>query len=224
MSEDDIAKEVPSQRTIYYYLEAGTLKVADGRLFYAPRPRKHHVKPLQYGKVCPGNRRIEERPSAVEDREEFGHWEMDSVVSCRDGMGGLLVLIERKTRLFLIRPLKAISQEAVIQKLKEIMTEDCMKKVLSVTTDNGCEFIDQEALDKVFQAHTYYTHAYASWENGSVENANRMIRRWYPKGCDFSRISTTAVKLLQDNINKIVRPISLKGLNASQAFEAAVVA
>ncbi|MBQ6339831.1 MAG: IS30 family transposase, partial [Kiritimatiellae bacterium] len=58
-------------------------------------------------------------------------------------------------------------------------------KVLSITTDNGCEFLDPDKIKAAVGCNVYYTRAYASWEKGSVENCNRFVRRWYPKGTDF---------------------------------------
>ena len=147
---------------------------------------------------------------------------MDSIVSGVHGKGGLLVLIERQTRFYLIAKLRRISQLEVVRTLRGLIRSGQMKKVLSITTDNGCEFLDSMRIEALFSKinallKVYYTHAYAAWEKGSVENANRHVRRWYPKGSDFSRISAHAIQALQTFINSIPRS-TLKGASAHEAI------
>lgn len=120
---------VPNQRAVYYHLEDGSIQLPDGA-FYRPR----------------GSRRIEERPADVESMESFGHWEMDTVVSGRGGKGGLLVLIERKTRFYIIRYLNPISQRTVLRRLRELSASGCFGVMRSMATDNGCEFLNQRTI------------------------------------------------------------------------------
>ena len=77
--------------------------------------------------------------------------------------------------------------------------------VLSLSTDNGCEFLDPEKIKAVVGCNVYYTRAYASWEKGSVENCNRFVRRWYPKKTDFSKCSRADMHKLENVINPIHR-------------------
>ena len=83
-----------------------------------------------------------------------------------------------------------------------------------MTTDNGCEFLSQERLDRAFKAETYYTRAYASYEKGAVENCNRLVRRWYPKGTDFNQLTRRQFRRLEDWINTIHR----ESLNGETAY------
>ena len=87
---------------------------------------------------------------------------------------------------------------------------NALRVVRSVTTDNGCEFLDQGRLDRVFRAEVYYTRAYASYEKGAIENCNGIVRRWYPKGTDFNSLTRRQVQQLEDTINTIHRQ-SLNG-------------
>ena len=82
-----------------------------------------------------------------------------------------------------------------------------------VTSDNDCEFCSQKKLDKFFGKVVYFARAYAAWEKGCIENCNRIVRRWYPKGTDFSKGSNADVKKLMDRINSIHRA-SLEGATA----------
>ena len=96
-----------------------------------------------------------------------------------------------------------------------------MVKALTLTTDNGSEFLDHAAIEALFKRNPpvrlYYTHAYAAWEKGSVENANRLVRRWFPKGTDFSNVTSGRIAALETAINSIHRR-RLLGLTAHEAF------
>ena len=88
-------------------------------------------------------------------------------------------------------------------------------KALSVTTDNGCEFLDPKKVKAVVGCDVYYTLAYASWEKGSVENCNRFVRRWYPKGTDFGKCTRADMHRLERVINSIHRKL----LDGPAAYE-----
>ena len=88
-------------------------------------------------------------------------------------------------------------------------------EVKSVTADNGSEFLKPNAIRRILNCGVYYTRAYASWEKGSVENVNRMIRRWYPKGTDFSKHANAEISALQHTINSINRQL-LGGQSADE--------
>ena len=216
---------VPSLSAIYYRIDHGDIGILHGETPYRPKRKRKRKEPLHKAWKMPGNLSIEERPD-ISDRAIFDHWEMDTVVSGISGKGGLLVLVERKTRLYLIVRLGRITQAAVLHAIKTLIRSGIMKKVLSITTDNGCEFLDSQQIKGLFakinaEVKGYYTHAYAAWEKGSVENANRHVRRFYPKGSDFSRLTHKQVKALEDFINSIPRTTSLKGKTAHEAFLAA---
>jgi len=195
--------------------------VLHGETPYHPKDRRKRRAPVHRALKMPGNLSIENRPD-ISARDISGHWEMDTVVSCINGKGGLLVLIERKTRFYIIVKIKRITQKEVLKALHRIIRSGQMKTVRSITTDNGCEFLNQEQIKSLFLAinkelKIYYTHAYAAWEKGSVENANRHIRRFHPKGTDFSRVTAGQIKKLQNFINSIPRD-TLKGLDANEAY------
>jgi IS30 family transposase len=211
---------LPSERCVYYHIHHGDLGISPSQLPYKPKPgRKRRQKPRRSLKT-PGNLSIEERPD-IDGREDFGHWEMDTVVSGVHGKGGLLVLIERKTRYYVMVRLRAISQGEVLRALRQAIRRGRIVKALTITTDNGSEFLDHKAIEGLFKANgrtkVYYTHAYAAWEKGSVENANRIVRRWYPKGTDFSKVTIRRIEQLQDAINSIHRRL-LEGKTANEAY------
>ena len=217
--------DVPSLSSVYYHIDHGDIGVEHGQTPYHPKRKRKRKEPVHKAYKNPENLSIEDRPDLYA-RDEFGHWEMDTVVSGIGGKGGLLVLIERKTRMYLIVRIHHITQAIVLYAIKALIRSGRMTTVLSITTDNGSEFLDSDSIEALFAkidkpVKVYYTHAYAAWEKGSVENANRHVRRFYPKGTDFSRLSHKRVAQLQDFINSIPRPYSLKGKTAHEAFLAA---
>ena len=215
---------VPAVSTIYAHIDHGDIGILHGETPYHPKRRAKRRGTLRRARPKPDHLSIDDRPD-LSGRTEFGHWEMDTIVSGVHGKGGLLVLIERQTRFYLIAKLRRINQLEVLRALRALIRSGLMKKVLSITTDNGCEFLDAQRIETLFARlnailKVYYTHAYAAWEKGSVENANRHVRRWYPKGTDFSRVSARAIQALQNFINSIPRQ-TLQGASAHEAVRAA---
>ena len=215
--------DLPCWRTVYDHIHHGDLGISPSQLPYKPSPHPAKKSAHRRSRKMPGSLSIEERPD-IEDRKEFGHWELDAMLSGIHGKGGLLVLIERKTRRYFIEKLRCISQSEVLRALRRILRRAKTEKFLSITTDNGSEFLDHAAIEALFRrkggAKVYCTHAYAAWEKGSVENANRIVRRWYPKGTDFSKVSARRIAELETAINSIHRPI-LGGRTAQEAYLAA---
>ncbi len=108
---------------------------------------------------------------------ENGHYEIDTVLLTREKNHCLLVLTDRRSRHQIIRLIPNKTAESVNQALTLLLGKH---RILSITADNGSEF---KRLSEVFpEEHIYYAHAYSSWERGSNENHNRLIRRWLPKG------------------------------------------
>ena len=79
-----------------------------------------------------------------------------------------------------------------------------------ILTDNGGEFLDEKTIGGFFGAKVYYTHAYAGWEKGAVENLNKLVRRFYPKGTDFSKVTRKQIKALQEKLTAYPRPTQAK--------------
>ena len=129
-------------------------------------------------------------------------------------------MIDRCSRYVLLRRLSSISQKAVHHALREMVREDAFPALKSVTTDNGTEFLDQKRLEKTLGVPVYYTHAYASYEKGTVEQTNGIIRFWWDKGTDFSRVNKQRIAFVQHLANSISRTVSLKGRTAYEAISA----
>lgn len=201
--------------TLYSYIDKGVfLKLTNKDLpVKGKRKRKYHKVKRQ--KRASAGKSITERPKEVEDRETFGHWEMDTVVGKQEiSKNVLLVLTERKTRQEILFKMPTHEAKEVVKKLDflETVWEDKFPKVFkSITVDNGSEFAYNEEMEKsIFggkRTKIYYCHAYSSWERGSNENQNKLVRRKIPKGSDFDNKSAEDISNIEHWINHYPRKI-----------------
>lgn len=141
---------------------------------------------------------IKLRPDSVGNRIYFGHWEMD-LVEAKGRRRPLLVLIERKTRYVVSGFLKGKWSSEVARVAKRLLKG---LKVLSITTDNGPEFLDTKLIESTLNTKLYYARAYASWQKGAVENINKLLRQYFPKGTSFNSCSSRAPMLACNKINR----------------------
>ena len=214
MKEEMPGKTIPCLSTWYKHINAGDVGVRHGETPYHLSRKPKGPKPHP-AMTVPGRLTLDDRPAAADRRSRFGHYEMDTVVSGTNGSGGLLVLVDRKSRRYIIEKLEHVTQADVIAALKRMLARKALGIVRSITTDNGCEFLDPKKIKAVVGCNVYYTRAYASWEKGSVENCNRFVRRWYPKGTDFSKCTRADMYRLERIINSIHRRL----LGGKTAYE-----
>ena len=202
-----------SVQTLYHYIDAGLfVQLTNDDLLEKP---KRKAKAGNESRVVHTDLpSIEDRPAEIGDRTEYGHWEMDLMVSPQNGSGAvLLTLTERRTRQELIFKLpdkRASSVRAVFDRL-ERTTPDFYQRFKTITTDNGSEFLEHDLLTKSVlggQRFTvFYCHSYAAWEKGTNEVHNRMIRRWFPKGTDFGKVSQRKIQAVEHWMNHYPRKI-----------------
>ena len=163
----------------------------------------------------PPEKSIDYRPEEANTREVYGHWEGDLVIGTKKRGSVLFTLTERKTREEIIVKIPGKKAEYVAQALDLI--EKKYKKIFytkfkTITFDNGCEFRNWKCLEKSYdcrrkspRTQVYYAHPYRSGERGSNENANRLIRRFIPKGIDITPISEEYIQRIEDWINNYPR-------------------
>ena len=153
----------------------------------------------------------------MDDREDFGHWEMDTVVG-KQGVSkkSLLVLTERKTRKEIIFLLKHHTTKEVVRALNRLEKRTGDKRFReifkSITVDNGSEFQDYEGMEssrrnKRKRTKVYYCHPYSSYERGSNEVQNKLIRRHVPKGTDLDYLTQREVDRIEEWINAYPRKL-----------------
>ena len=205
-------------KTIYNYLDMGLfLNASNDDLMSKKGKRK--AKP-ERSKVSLNNRTgrsIDKRPAHVADRKQYGHWEMDTVVSAKNtGLSCLLVLSERMTREEIIIKIKNKKSSSVVHALnmleRRLGSKSFREKFLTITCDNGVEFLDMAGIEKSRytkgnRTMVYYCHPYSSYERGTNENINRMIRRFFPKGTNFDDVSKEQVSMVESWINNYPRKI-----------------
>lgn len=205
-----------SKTTLYRYIEDGLfLSLTNKDLPVKRRKKKKHKKVRKQARASAGES-IERRPEAVDGREEFGHWEMDTVVGARgESRHSLLVLTERKTRQEVILLLEEHTAEKVVCALDglEIAWGARFSGVFkTITVDNGSEFADCSGIQKSVlgegdRTKVYYCHPYSSYERGSNENQNRLIRRKIPKGMNFDDKTDEDIREVEAWINNYPRKI-----------------
>lgn len=164
----------------------------------------------------PNRTSIEQRPSFVETRKQAGHWEGDSLVS-RKSLVALNSLVERKSRLLKLTKLPRKSAfhtvDAVVKRLKDLPPE--ARRTL--TMDNGTENAGHQQITADIGTQCYFAHPYASWERGTNENTNGLIRWYLPKGTDFNTITEKQIAQIESSLNNRPR----KCLGFKTPFEVA---
>jgi IS30 family transposase len=200
-------------QTLYNYIDGGLfVELTSDDLLEKPKRKPKAEEKSRI--VHPDLPSIVDRPASIRERLEYGHWEMDLVVGPQEGSGAvLLTLTERRTRQELIFKMpnkRAASVRAVFDKL-ERTTPDFYQRFKTITTDNGPEFLEHDLLIKSVlggrRFTVFYCHSYAAWEKGTNEVHNRMIRRWFPKGTDFAKISQRRIKAVEYWMNNYPRKI-----------------
>ena len=143
---------------------------------------------------------IDERPKEVEKRQTVGHWETDSMVS-RQSSVGLNTIVERKTGLVFITRIEngtaEVTKEAVTKRLG-VLPEDILK---TITSDNGSENAMFDSVMTELGVLWFFAHPYHSWERGTNENTNGLIRWYFPKGTDFATISDETIQAVETALN-----------------------
>lgn len=206
-----------STPTLYRYIDMGIIPGITNKDLWdkAKRRRRthHQVRPSR----PPAGVSIERRQIEVDSRTTFGHWEMDTVIGRRNGTNqALLVLTERKTRYEIICKLPNRTTAAVEHALQKVTSQLPQATFQTITVDNGSEFSNYDGIRKYTQE-VYYCHPYSSWERGSNENANRLIRRFYPKGTSFEFLTQKDCDALAHYMNNMPRKI-LNYRTAAEVF------
>lgn len=184
------------------------------KIFRSRQTEKEDISAYALQKI-PRGESIEQRAKEIDSRCTFGHWEMDTVIGKQTKGRVLLVLTERLTRWEIIIPMKdktAGSVKRIIDRLERKHGAAFRSIFKSITVDNGPEFSDCAGIEKSKytkgkRTKVYYCHPYSSWERGSNENQNRMIRRMIPKGADLNKIPVKVIKEVERWLNNYPRGI-----------------
>ncbi|MCS6105598.1 IS30 family transposase, partial [Clostridium botulinum] len=196
--------EMVSTTTLYKYIDEQRLEIRNIDLTdKMNRPTMLHVS-KKHKRIL--GRSIEKRPESVDLREDFGDFEIDTIVGKRNGHESVvLTLIERKSRFEIMRLIDGRNADSVDYAMKEIK-HNYSQIINSITADNGPEFAN---LDSVMSgtSDVYFTHPYTSSERGTNEVHNRMIRRDLPKGLSLDSIAPSLVSSIESKLNDMPRKL-----------------
>jgi IS30 family transposase len=189
-----------SHERIYQYIYAD--KARGGDLHRHLRCRKKRRK--RYGSYdrrgqIKNRRRIETRPAIVETKGRLGDWEADTIIGSQH-REAIVSVVERKSKLCLLKKVTRKTAEAVEQALAALL-EPVQEKCHTITSDNGREFANHQGIAARLQAGFYFAHAYASWERGLNENTNGLVRQYFPKKSDFSKITDKDIQQVMERLN-----------------------
>ncbi len=189
-----------SPETVYQRVYAN--KRAGGLLWKNLRSQKLRKK--RYGKVerrgTISNRvSIDDRAAIVETRSRIGDWEADTVIG-KNHRQAIVSIVERKTGFTLIQKVERKTALAVSQAMIGLLKPH-RKKVHTITSDNGKEFAGHEEIASKLKANFYFAHPYSSWERGTNENTNGLIRQYFPKTRDFTTITQQEINMAMERLN-----------------------
>ena len=209
--------ETVCTKTMYNYVHQHKIDLKKIDLPRMVRFRKSAAKYKSYIPKRQKGTSIDHRPFDMDDRSEFGHWEGDLVTGPRDGVNGaFFTLIERKTRFYLMIPIKNKKAKSVYMQFNRLhkFYGDAFKNIFkSITFDNGSEFARYADIEKKpgtssQRTKVYFAHPYRSCERGSNENCNGLIRRFIKKGTDINTIPKSKVIDINNKINRKKRKIN----------------
>lgn len=189
-----------SHEWIYQYIYRD--KRQGGTLYHFLRCQKQRRK--RYGSYerrgrIPNQTMIDARPAIVEDRSRLGDWEGDTIVG-KGHQGVLVTLVERKSRFTVIGHAPAKRKDLVADEVIRMMR--CYKnQCQSMTFDNGREFTDHVQMAEVLGTDIYFAHPYSSWERGTNENTNGLIRQFFPKKLSLLKVSKEVLQSTMDRLN-----------------------
>lgn len=164
--------------------------------------------------VLPGKRSIAERPPEIEHRQQIGHWEADTVMGS-DMRHCVLTLVERKTGYVIIKKLPARNKQAVTRAATRAIRRHC-RNFKTLTLDNGTEFHDYKILEQRFPVTVYFATPYHSWERGSNENLNGLLRQYLPKGTCLRNLTQARCEHIANDLNS--RPRKRYGFDTPAAL------
>ena len=183
----------------YGYLKPGS---EDLRIYLRRKKKRRTKKGFRRCQRVfePKGASIDTRPAIVEKRKRIGDWESDSVES-RDHKPGINTFVERKTGLVFITKLKGKTSEATILAIESRIKNLPKRVKRTATFDNGSENRKWEEFEKKTGLNAFFAHAYHSWERGTNENTNGLIRDYFPKKTDFTKISNKEIQKVEDFLN-----------------------
>jgi IS30 family transposase len=201
-SPEQIASQLPiSHETVYQHVYAD--KAQGGTLWKNLRCQKQKRKRYAGGRdrrgQIPNRRPLSERPLHIEARRQVGHWECDTVIGASH-KGAVVTMVERKSGYAVMAKVSnktsAAVGSAIVGELQPLAA-----RVKTLTFDNGKEFAGHAYIDEKLQSTAYFARPFASWERGSNENLNGLLRQYIPKKRSMSTVSDEEIRMIQNRLN-----------------------
>lgn len=190
-----------SHETIYRYIWQD--KALGGQLWthlrQSPKLRRKRYRSYDSRGRMAGKRHISERPRSVESRRHRGHWEIDTVMG-KGSPDCIVTLVERKTGFLMIGKLQDRTTQSLNQKTKRLIRRD-PGAFKTITADNGTEFHQYRAIEACHKVRFYFANPYHSWERGSNENVNGLIRQYLPKGTSMKDLTQQQCDAIAQKLN-----------------------
>ena len=176
----------------------------DGGALYKHLRHQEKTYRKRYGSAhnrtgIPNRVGIEKRPVEANNRERVGDWEADTIIG-KNHKGAIATLDERKSKLRLAVPLPGKKAKAVKQAMIDVL-KPLKKFVKTITYDNGKEFVQHEAVAEALECDSYFAAPYYSWERGQNENANGLLRQYFPTSMELDNVSEQEVIIAIDKLN-----------------------
>lgn len=189
-------KELPyiSKDSIYRYLRSSY-----GRIIGLILAKKKRPKGRKKVTKLKDRTFIDKRPEIIENRSRIGDIEADFIVSGKNGKGVLLVTVCRKLRVAFLEVIYDVCIDEVHSAFKRIKRR--FPEMKTITIDNDILFQMHKTLERLLNVKIYFCHPYHSWEKGSIENVNKHIRKFIPKGSDLSRYDREEISVIERKCN-----------------------
>jgi transposase, IS30 family len=206
-----------SHETIYLWLYKQKENNIDLYKLLRRNHKKRQKRKNKYNYRCKieGKKSIHSRNEEANNRTEFGHWEGDLVESKgRDAY--IVTLVERKTGYTLSSKLESKKSDLCVKAITEAFGETPNNMIKSITFDNGKEFSEFKTLEELLETEIYFADPYCSWQRGTNENTNGLLRQYLPKKKSFKSLTENSLKSIINRLNKRPR----KRLGFVSPFEA----
>jgi IS30 family transposase len=201
-SPEQIASKLEvSHESVYLHVYAN--KAAGGQLhknLRSQKPRrKRHLSGRDRRGQIPNRRPISERPEHIEQRKQVGHWEGDTVIGAAHKQA-IVTLVERKSGFAVLAKVSNKTTD-LVRRAIEIKLKPLCSRVKTLTVDNGKEFADHQAVDQALGIQTFFADPYCSWQRGSNENFNGLLRQYIPKKRRMETVSEEELTMIENRLN-----------------------
>ena len=190
-----------SHESVYLHVYAN--KAAGGQLhknLRSQKPRrKRHLSGRDRRGQIPNRRPISERPEHIEQRRQVGHWEGDTVIGAAHKQA-IVTLVERKSGFAVLAKVSNKTTD-LVRRAIEIKLKPLCSRVKTLTVDNGKEFADHQAVDQALGIQTFFADPYCSWQRGSNENFNGLLRQYIPKKRRMETVSEEELTMIENRLN-----------------------